>query len=244
MRVIRKNRLFISVCLLLTAAQAPVAAGPADGTIYAYSSGNVVTMRASDGRVTGTFPCGGHPSHSAQPSFLRRTGADSIYVLTASQAAGSDCTNGDLLYQDPAMSLGMPKWSPDDSKVVFSGARGTERGLWTASVVSDGSGGVMLTELRLVQPIPYTHAIATWSPDGRYLLFSMDIGTPQLPQYDIFKVDTVAGGATNLTNTAAASSILSCLPTEPAWHSFAKRARAACTGTTSSSVTRPAQLSS
>jgi serine/threonine protein kinase len=71
---------------------------------------------------------------------------------------------------DPNTDCGVPVWSPDGSRLLFSTLRGSKGGVGIFQKASSGAGGV---ELLLPSDRPDREAWATdWSRDGRFVLFS------------------------------------------------------------------------
>lgn len=118
-----------------------------------------------------------------------RDGNREIYVM---EPDGADPTN---LTRHPEDDL-LPAWSPDGSRILFFSTRGEPRGpageymgnLWVMN--ADGSSPRRLTQA------PLTSSFAgSWSPDGRSILFSRDVGgTPSLHVLDL-----ASGEETRLT---------------------------------------------
>ena len=86
--------------------------------------------------------------------------------------ADRDGTNARLLFSMVGVSSGNPAWSPDGSKIAFSGWTSTDPSQGTDpyrshiyTVISDGSNPVQLTSGAVEDDNP------TWSPDGRKLAF-------------------------------------------------------------------------
>jgi len=71
---------------------------------------------------------------------------------------------------DPDTDNGIPVWSPDGSRLLFSTLRGSKAGVGIFQKASSGAGG---EELLLTSDRPDREAWATdWSRDGRFVLFS------------------------------------------------------------------------
>jgi serine/threonine protein kinase len=71
---------------------------------------------------------------------------------------------------DPDTDNGVPVWSPDGSRLLFSTLRGSKAGVGIFQKASSGAGG---EELLLASDRPDREAWATdWSRDGRFVLFS------------------------------------------------------------------------
>ncbi|MER7755563.1 hypothetical protein [Kitasatospora sp. NPDC097643] len=88
-----------------------------------------------------------------------------------------------------------PNWSPTGDRIVFQRRdAGTESwSLWT--VEADGTG------LRRVVDAPGEHTDPSWSPDGRYLVFSSDLG--DLPRAQVFVVAADGGRPVRVTRDDA-----------------------------------------
>lgn len=118
-----------------------------------------------------------------------RDGNREVYVM---EPDGSDPTN---LTRHPEDDL-LPAWSPDGSRILFFSTRGEPRGpdgeymgnLWVMN--ADGSSPRRLTRTPLTSSFS-----GSWSPDGRSILFSRDVGgTPSLHLLDV-----ASGEETRLT---------------------------------------------
>jgi Tol biopolymer transport system component len=71
---------------------------------------------------------------------------------------------------DPDTDCGVPVWSPDESRLLFSTLRGSKGGVGIFQKASSGAGG---EQLLLPSDRPDREAWATdWSRDGRFVLFS------------------------------------------------------------------------
>jgi len=118
-----------------------------------------------------------------------RDGNREVYVMGRD---GSDPTN---LTRHPEDDL-LPAWSPDGSRILFFSTRGEDRGpngeymgnLWVMK--TDGSSPRRLTRTPLTSSFS-----GSWSPDGRSILFSRDVGGTT----SLHLLDLATGAETRLT---------------------------------------------
>jgi len=84
-----------------------------------------------------------------------------------------------------------PNWSPRNDRIVFQlRERGSD--LWALfTISSDG------TSLRRLTEVPGEHTDASWSPDGRWVVFSSTYGDLALPQ--IFAIPAEGGRPIRIT---------------------------------------------
>ena len=88
--------------------------------------------------------------------------------------------------RDPNVTMGVPVWSPDGSTIVLAVSRylnpGTDVGYY--ALAPDGSG---------YHNVMKSGSWATWSPDGKWLYYSLD--SPLMPksQFDIVKIPAAGG---------------------------------------------------
>jgi TolB protein len=93
-------------------------------------------------------------------------------------------------------------WSPKKQRVAFSSNRWAKSALDRDIFVIDVSG----TGLRRLAATPAVESSPSWSPDGREIVFSRDVGHGR----DLFIVTVATGKVRRLTQTAA-------LESTPAW---------------------------
>jgi dipeptidyl aminopeptidase/acylaminoacyl peptidase len=96
-------------------------------------------------------------------------------------------------------------WSPDGTRIAFSGAEGPSYALGSRNIYTTNPAG---TDVRLVYAVPgrnKTHAafpfVPTWSPDGKWLAFADDRGGPWIVGAD-------GRGARRLAHLAVESKLL------------------------------------
>jgi WD40 repeat protein len=89
---------------------------------------------------------------------------------------------------DDATQIGMPKWSPDGSKLVVLIYRHKKQDIWTVN--SDG------TDLRPVTYDNYDNRDPGWMPDGEHVVFSSD----RTGIFNLYKVNLANHEMTQLTN--------------------------------------------
>jgi Tol biopolymer transport system component len=135
-----------------------------------------------------------------------------IWVMNAD---GTDQTN---LTNTPDIQEGQPAWSPDGTKIAFTGP---------GDLNEDNSGG--LGDIYVMDADPSTNDATnltntpddlevqpSWAPSGAQLAFVREVGKEDLPgqivseQDDIFVMDANGENATNITQTEANER-------EPAW---------------------------
>ena len=117
-------------------------------------------------------------------------GGGEIHTINPDGSAQMDLTTGDL-------ADGQPTWSPDGSKIAFSGVGNTtccNYDIWVMN--ADGSGVTNVTNSAGGEVYP------TWSPDGSKLAFARREPGACDAHDDIFVINVDGTGITRLTNDA------------------------------------------
>jgi dipeptidyl aminopeptidase/acylaminoacyl peptidase len=109
--------------------------------------------------------------------------------VTSTPIPGARAIPFDDLYR--TRSLSGAAWSPNGKEILFTANMTGRSNLWKV----DAAGGwpVQLTQSEERQ------TFATWSPDGKWIVFQQDSGGDEL--WDIFAVPSGGGEVVNLTNT-------------------------------------------
>jgi Tol biopolymer transport system component len=93
---------------------------------------------------------------------------------------------------------GLPRWSPDGSKIAFSSNQSGNYQIWTMN--ADGSDRKRLSDLKGRSALP------RWSPDGSKIVFTSEVldaeGSTSL---EIFVMNSDGGGVRQLTSPAQAA---------------------------------------
>jgi dipeptidyl aminopeptidase/acylaminoacyl peptidase len=84
-----------------------------------------------------------------------------------------------------------PVWSPDGSEIAYVSNVSGRLNLW--KMKADGTGAHQLLHSNDAQ------SGTVWSPDGKWIIFKQDHGGDEM--YDLYRVSSDGGTATNLTNT-------------------------------------------
>lgn len=207
-----KCKLFLLVivlaALLATGSSLPVGATtlPANGLI-AYSGGEIRVMNPDGSRVTRlTFTPEGEGDPAWSPDGMRiafqRARADSngnlaFWSIWTMNAYGNDMQV--LVDEDTFDEVGGPAWSPDGTKIAFSGSLDGDSDIYVINV--NGAGLVNLTSGNGGQNA--IDAGPTWSPDGTKIAFTSDReSSPEWLTNDIYVMNAANGGnVTNLTQT-------------------------------------------
>jgi len=121
-------------------------------------------------------------------------GDGSSWEIHVANADGSGVTR---LTNDPADQLFHPAWSPDGTRIAFSGSRAGTNGVYVMN--ADGTGINMLTTATAV-------AFPAWSPDGSKIAF----GDGRDGNEEIYVINADGSGITRLTNDPA-------FDRDPAW---------------------------
>jgi Tol biopolymer transport system component len=97
------------------------------------------------------------------------------------------------------------EWSPDGQRLLMSAGSDSDLQLWTTD--AEGGDPRKLTDRRTVFGGPNVALDPSWAPDGRHVAF---VGCPQdllfcFPwNYEVFRLDTVTGVETRLTDDGIA----------------------------------------
>lgn len=150
--------------------------------------------------------CSEQPTWSADGLYLAWAdgpspqGVRSIYRQTATGAR----LLVDPIAPLPPTSSMEPAWSPNGSKIVFSGFRSPVNGGHGAQIwVLDAATGANMIELTTTG----NNFTPAWSPDGTKIVFSRYDGV----QYDLWIMDANGQNQVNLTNTPGSNE------TSPSW---------------------------
>lgn len=111
----------------------------------------------ADGGVT--------PAWSPDGRYIAHAGPEGISIVEADKALSRDSSASRALARtDPGSPQEYPQWSPDGHRLVFSGyASNGSYDIW--GIDSDGGG------LRDLTPRPSLGYGATWTPDGKRIMF-------------------------------------------------------------------------
>jgi len=145
--------------------------------------------------LSSLFACTG-PATSYKPSGLPGLVAFSsdrdknVHIYTINPD-GTDVrsTSGDNNTID-----GLPRWSPDGSRIVFSSNQSGNYQIWTMN--ADGSDRKKLTNLKGRSALP------RWSPDGSKIVFTSEVRDAEgLNDLEIFVMNADGGGVQQLTDS-------------------------------------------
>jgi Tol biopolymer transport system component len=134
-----------------------------------------------------------------------QSGCDDLWVMDA------DGTNQTNLTNTPDTNEGQPAWSPDGTKIAFTGpgARPNEDGVRLGDIYvmdADGTNRTNLTDTP-----DFLDYRPSWAPSGAQLTFVREVpGQIISEQQDIFVIDANGENANNLTQTDANED-------DPAW---------------------------
>ena len=128
----------------------------------------------------------------AQSGPENRTATDPHSVVSPSNPAASPVPIDDLFYTRATLS---PSWSPDGREVAFTTNLTGRLNLWKVNAAGGWPMQVIQSDDRQL--------LATWSPDGKWIVYQQDHGGNEL--YDLFAVPSSGGAAVNLTNSNDAS---------------------------------------
>ncbi|HEC24286.1 MAG TPA: hypothetical protein ENI95_15365 [Chloroflexi bacterium] len=120
-------------------------------------------------------------------------GAGSIWKV---RADGSELTP---LVDDPGFEARQPNWSPNGDRILFQGrlAGSGDEGWDLYTVAVDGSDRRPVTGHGRPGDAPSGETDASWSPDGRWIVYSSDYGG--LPTPDIFVIPSGGGEPIRVT---------------------------------------------
>jgi len=134
---------------------------------------------------------GNEPSENCDEQFA----CDDLWVMDA------DGTNQTNLTNTPDINEGQPAWSPDGTKIAFTGP-GTpnEDGVRRGDVYVMDADGTNRTNL--TNTPNFLDYQPSWAPSGEKLTFVREVeGRVFLEQPDIFVIDANGANANNLTQT-------------------------------------------
>jgi Tol biopolymer transport system component len=115
---------------------------------------------------------------------------------------------GNFLYADEAAGprrLGQPRWSPDGSKLVFTGEDGSGNvDIYVADIPAAGRSMPVTITLRRLTTDPALDEFPAWSPDGSTILYDNEGATPLddsglSPTQEIWSVPAHGGTPVRLT---------------------------------------------
>ncbi len=162
-----------------------------DGKIYTMSTNGTNLITLTRGSTPSWSPVGTRIVYSFGLGRFRGDVSD-IYIVDANGANRVNLTKG------RHKNNGVPRWSPDGTKIAFVSNRDDNSEIYVMN--ADGKNPKNLT-LHLDDD-----TCPTWSPDGRRIAFeSMRVAEGVLNHWDIFVMDADGANRTNLTQNPRAA---------------------------------------
>lgn len=197
------------VALLAMGSSLPVGATalPANGLIAYRAAGEIRVMKPDGSAVTRlTYTPAMELDPAWSPDGRRiafqqgREGVNgnlSLWSICIMNAYGNEVQV--LVGEDAFDEVGGPAWSPDGTKIAFSGTRNRDSDIYVINV--DGAGLINLTSGNGGRNA--LDAGPTWSPDGTKIAFTSDRdSSPEFLTNDIYVMNAASGGnVINLTQT-------------------------------------------
>ena len=121
--------------------------------------------------------------------------ANTVHIYTAKTDGSEEKSTS----EDVQTFDGLPWWSPDGAKLVFTSSQSDDYEVWIMN--ADGSGRKRLTEMK------GWDGLARWAPDGARITFVAERrDAANQPYYEIFIMDADGANLKQLTDTASWSS--------------------------------------
>jgi Tol biopolymer transport system component len=98
-----------------------------------------------------------------------------------------------------SLAAGQPSWSPDGTRLAFSGLAAGGRG----DVYVIGRDGAALTNLTAAAD-EHGSEFPSWSPDGTLIASGAELGGPAVGSHEVYFVTPAGGGATQRVATSTA----------------------------------------
>ncbi len=144
------------------------------------------SLRSTSLRLILLFVCAFAVAQSSGPD--TRTITDAKTIVSGANPNARPIPIDDLYF---TRSVSSASWSPNGGEIVFTTNISGRSNLWKVNA----NGG---WPIQLAQSDDRQYG-ATWSPDGKWILFQQDTGGNEL--WDIFAIPSEGGEAINLTNT-------------------------------------------